>query len=48
MEKVNSAWMHHAWEMIIYDSRMGNTKLVAKAIGGGERVASLDAEVKRG
>ena len=33
--------------LIVYDSRMGNTKLTAKAIGEGGREADLDAEVKR-
>ena len=33
--------------LIVYDSRMENTKLTAKAISKGEREAGLDAEVKR-
>jgi len=33
--------------LIVYDSRMENTKLTAKAISKGEREADLDAEVKR-
>ncbi len=33
--------------LIAYDSRMENTKLMAKAISKGEREADLDVEVKR-
>lgn len=34
--------------LIVYDSRIGKTKLAAKAIVEGEREADLDVEVKRG
>ena len=34
--------------LIAYDSRMGKTKLAAKAIVECERETGLDAEVKRG
>ena len=33
--------------LIVYDSRTGNTELMAKAIGEGVREAGLDAEVTR-